>query len=123
VSRPALLADGPAADARAQLPEHEHAAFDRLAGAVLSSPTAQLGPLLRAQLPGTTGVRWLHQENLPPTTRPAQLGSAHWLSLFSCWSSAQRAPAAGGPGARTAGGRPSAHGHAPGAMAVPRWGQ
>ena len=123
MSRPSPIAHGPAADARATLPEHEHAAFDRLAGAVLASPSAPLGPLLRAQLAGTTGVRWLRQENLPPTTRPGQLSSAHWLSLFSCWTSAHRAPAAGGPGRRRAGGRPSSHGHAPGAMAVPRWGQ
>ena len=121
MSRP--LPDGPAADARATLPEHEHAAFDRLAGAVLASPSAPLGPLLRAQLPGTTGVRWLRQENLPPTARPGGLTSAHWLSLFACWSGAHRAPGGGGPGPRRAGGRPSSHGHAPGAMAVPRWGQ
>ena len=97
MSRPAPIADGPAADARATLPDHEHAAFDRLAGAVLASPSAPLGPLLRAQLPGTTGVRWLRQEDLPPTTRPGRLTSAHWLSLFTCWSAAHRAPTAGGP--------------------------
>jgi hypothetical protein len=123
MSRPAPVADGPAADARATLPEQEQVAFDRLVGAVLASRAAPLGPLLRAQLPGTTGVRWLRQENLAPTTRPGQLTSAHWLSLFTTWSAAHRAPAAGGPGTRRAGGRPSAHGHAPGAMAVPRWGQ
>ena len=123
MSRPAPIADGPAADARATLPEHEHAAFDRLAGAVLASPSAPLGPLLRAHLPGTTGVRWLRQEELPPTIRPGRLTSAHWLSLFACWSAAHRAPTAGGPGSRRAGGRPSAHGHAPGAAAIPRWGQ
>ena len=123
MSRPAPIADGPAADARATLPDHEHASFDRLAGAVLASPSAPLGPLLRAQLPGTTGVRWLRQEDLPPTTRPGRLTSAQWLSLFTCWSAAHRAPTAGGPGPRRAGGRPSAHGHAPGAAAIPRWGQ
>ena len=123
MSRPAPIADGPAADARAALPAHEHAAFDRLAAALLASPSAPLGPLLRAQLPGTTGVRWLRQENLPPTTRPGRLTSAHWRSLFACWSAAHRVPAAGGPGPLRAGGRPSTHGHAPGAMAVPRWGQ
>ena len=41
MSRPAPIADGPAADARATLPEPEHAAFDRLAGAVLASPSAR----------------------------------------------------------------------------------
>ena len=123
MSRPAPVPDGPAADARATLPEPEHAAFDRLAGAVLASPSAPLGPLLRAQLPGTTGVRWLRQEGLPPTARPGGLTSAHWLSLFACWSAAHSAAAAGGPGPRRAGGRPSAHGHAPGAPGRPRWGQ
>jgi hypothetical protein len=123
VSRPAPIADGPAADARASLPVSEHAAFDRFAGAVLATPSAPLGPLLRAQLPGTTGVRWLRQEELPPTTRPGGLTSAHWLSLFTCWSAAQPAPGAGGRGPRRAAGRPATHGHAPGAMAVPRWGQ
>jgi hypothetical protein len=124
VSRPAPVPHSAVvAEARASLPEHDHVAFDRLAGAVLSSPTAPLGPLLRAQLPGTAGVRWLRQEQLPPTTRPTQLSGPHWRSLFACWSAVQRAPGAGGPGGRKAGGRPSAHGHAPGAMAVPRWGQ
>jgi hypothetical protein len=84
VSGPAQIPDGPVADARASLPAHDHPAFDRLAGAVLSSPTAPLGALLRAQLPGTAGVRWLSQENLPATTRPTRLSSDDWLSLFSC---------------------------------------
>jgi hypothetical protein len=122
LSRPMPL-DGPAADARATLPEPDAAAFDRLAHAVLASPTAPLGPLLRAQLPGTAGVRWLRQENLPPTARPNQLTSGHWISLFSCWTGISRAPSTGGPGGRKVRGRPSAHGHAPGAAAIPRWGQ
>src|SRR3954469_16521304 len=103
MSHPAPIADGPAANARALLPEHEQTAFDRLAGAVLASPSAPLGPLLRAQLPGTAGVRWLRQENVASTTRPGGLTSAHWLSLFACWSAAHRAPASGGPGSRRAG--------------------
>jgi hypothetical protein len=89
---------------------------------LLASPTAPLGALLRAQLPGTTGVRWLRQENLPTTTRPTALTSAQWLSLFECWSSAHRAPSPGKVG-RGKAGRPSTHGHAPGSMAKPRWGQ
>jgi hypothetical protein len=120
VSRP--LPD-PAATARAGLPESEAAAFDRLAAAVLASAHAPLGPVLRAQLPGTAGVRWLRQEDLPPTARAATLTAAHWLSLYRCWSAEHRAPASGGPGARRTGGRPSAHGHAPGALSIPRWGQ
>jgi hypothetical protein len=123
MSHPTPIADGPAADARATLPDQEHAAFDRLAGAVLASPSAPLGPLLRAQLPGTTGVRWLRQESLPSTARPGGLTSAHWLSLFAVWSSAHQAPTGSGPGARRSGGRPSTHGHASGAGGRPRWGQ
>jgi hypothetical protein len=111
-----------ATTARGTLPEADVPAFDRLAGSVLASPTAPLGPLLRAQLPGTAGVRWLRQENLPPTTRPTVLTSAQWLSLYECWSRVHRAPGPGRPGNRRVG-RPLTHGHAPGAMAVPRWGQ
>ena len=123
MSRPAPTSHGPAADARATLTGADAAAFDRLAHALLASPSAPLGGLLRAQLPGTTGVRWLRQENLPPTTRPSGLTSGQWLSLFGCWRSASRAPSGGGAAGRTKGGRPSTHGHAPGATAIPRWGQ
>jgi hypothetical protein len=119
VSRP--LSDAAAA-ARGTLTDADAAGFDRLAGALLASPSAPLGPLLRAQLPGTAGVRWLRQENLSPTTRPTALTSAQWLSLHECWRSVHRAPGAGRPG-RGPAGRPATHGHAPGAMAVPRWGQ
>jgi hypothetical protein len=121
MSRPPLFSDGATA-ARSSLSETETAAFDRLAGAVLASSTAPLGALLRAQLPGTAGVHWLRQEGLPPTTRPTALTPAQWLSLYACWSSASRAPGPGTPGGRR-GGRPSTHGHAPGAAAIPRWGQ
>lgn len=111
-----------AATARGTLPESDTAAFDRLVAALMASPSAPLGATLRSQLPGTAGVRWLRQEDLPPTTRPTALTSTQWLALFECWSSVHRAPASGRPG-RGRGGRPSTHGHAPGAMAVPRWGQ
>jgi hypothetical protein len=121
VSRPVHLSDGPAAEARSALPENEARAFERLAAAVLASPSAPLGPLLRAELPGTAGVRWLRQEGLPPTTRPTTLTAAQWLSLYRCWSSTAPAPGAGVPrGGRR--GRPATHGHAPGAQAIPRWG-
>jgi len=123
LSRPAHLPVGPAADARATLDEHDHDRFDRLAGAVLASSSAPLGPLLRAQLPGTAGVRWLNQEQLAPTTRAGELTAEQWLSLFTVWSSAHQAPTSGGPGARRSGGRPSTHGHASGAGGRPRWGQ
>ena len=108
MSRPTL--DGAAAEARSTLPEPQAAAFDRLAGAVLASPAAPLGALLRAQLPGTAGVRWLRQEQLPPTTRPSALTAAHWLSLYECWSSVHRAPGPRGrrprPGPGPLGGPP-----------------
>lgn len=117
MSRPSPMSDG----ARAALSDADAAGFDRLAGAVLSSPAAPLGAVLRAQLPGTGGVRWLRQEGLSPTARATALTTEQWLSLYRCWAATDRAP-----GARTTGGRrgvrPSTHGHAPGAMAVPRWG-
>jgi hypothetical protein len=122
VSRPSPISDGPAATARTSLPESETASFDRLAGAVLASAGAPLGALLRAQLPGTAGVRWLRQEGLPPTTRPTALTPTQWLSLHECWTRAHRAPGPRAAGGRRAG-RPSTHGHAPGAAAIPRWGQ
>ncbi len=122
MSRPSPISDGPAAAARTSLPDSATAAFDRLAGAVLASPGAPLGALLRSQLPGTTGARWLRQEGLPPTTRPAALTPAQWLSLYECWSSAHRAPGPHAAGGRRAT-RPATHGHAPGATAIPRWGQ
>ncbi len=123
MSRPHRTLDGAAADARAQLPESEAAAFDRLASAVLALPGAALGATLRAQLPGTAGIRWLHHEGLPATARAAALTTDQWLSLYRCWCSTRHAPVAGAPAGR-GGGRPnSAHGHAPGAKAVPRWGQ
>jgi hypothetical protein len=122
VSRPSRIGDGPAAAARSFLPEAETAAFDRLAGAVLTSSTAPLGAVLRAQLPGTAGVRWLRQEGLSPTTRPTALTPAQWLSLHECATQAHRAPGPGGRADRQ-NGRPSTHGHAPGASAIPRWGQ
>ena len=112
-----------AAAARAALSDADGAAFDRLTAAVIASAGAPLGPVLRAQLPGTAGVRWLRQEGLLPTARPAALSAEHWLSLYRCWSSEHRAPGSGGPGVRRIGGRPSAHGHAPGAQSIPRWGQ
>lgn len=121
MSRPTPAQAVPAADARAALPESDSLAFDRLCAALLASASAPLGALLRAQLPGTAGVRWLRQENLPPTTRPAALTSSQWLSLFECWSRTAPAPGPGAPG-RGRAGRPSTHGHAPGATAIPRWG-
>ncbi|MBB3086584.1 hypothetical protein [Geodermatophilus sabuli] len=122
MSRPHRPLDGAAATARATLPEPEAAAFDRLASAVLALPGAALGGTLRAQLPGTAGIRWLRQEGLPPTARVSALTVDQWLSLYRCWCSTRHAPTAGAPA--RGGGRPNtAHGHAPGAMAVPRWGQ
>jgi hypothetical protein len=84
MSRPTPVTGGATA-ARSSLPDADTAGFDRLAGAVLTSPGAPLGAVLRAQLPGTAGVRWLRQEELPPTTRPASLTADQWLSLYECW--------------------------------------
>ncbi|RBY80577.1 hypothetical protein DQ238_08320 [Geodermatophilus sp. TF02-6] len=123
MSRPHRTLDGAPTTARAALPEAEAAAFDRLAGAVLARPGAALGAVLRATLPGTAGVRWLRTAGLPPTARPADLTTEQWLSLYRCWSGAGHAPSPGAPGGRGHGSpaHPSAHGHAPGAMAIPRW--
>jgi hypothetical protein len=121
VSRPVRPLSPAATAARAGLPADDAADFDRLASAVLASPTAALGAVLRSQLPGTAGVRWLRTAGLPHTTRAAALTEEQWSSLFRCWRSTAPAPSAGGPAGRRVGGRPSAHGHAPGALAAPRW--
>jgi hypothetical protein len=122
VSRPVRPLGAAATAARATLPASDAAAFDRLASAVCASPGAALGAVLRAQLPGPAGVRWLRTAGLPPTARASALTPEQWLSLYSCWSRDSSAPhrshARGGTLQR---GRPSAHGHAPGAMAAPRW--
>ena len=52
----------------------------------------------------------------------ATLTAERWLSLFRCWRSVAPAPGATGADRRRSGGRPSTHGHAPGAVAIPRWG-
>ena len=122
MSRPSAMSDGAAGGARAALPDVDAARFDRLAAAVLSSPSAPLGAVLRAQFPGTAGVRWLRQEGLPPTARATALTTEQWLSLYRCWAATDRVPGARASGGRR-GVRPSTHGHAPGAVAVPRWGQ
>ena len=125
MSRPTPAEDGPAAQARAQLPEEDRAGFDRLVHAVLASPGAAkqpaLGAVLRSQLPGTAGVRWLHAEGLSPTARASALTAEHWLALHAAWLTHQQTPKAGG---RANGHGPKAdsrHGHAPGAQAAPRW--
>jgi hypothetical protein len=123
MSRPTPVSTGAAGTARAALPDTDAPSFDRLAGALLASPGAPLGAVLRAQLPGTTGIRWLRSEGLPPTARPSALTAEQWLSLHRTWSAAGRVPGHRAPGGRRSGGRPSAHGHAPGAIAAPRWGQ
>jgi hypothetical protein len=120
MSRAPRPLDGAAAEARATLAEPDAARFDRLAGTVLGSPGAVLGPALRAALPGTAGIRWLHAEGLAPTARGSALTVEQWLSLFAAWSDSTAAPSAGGRAGRR-GGRPSAQGHAPGAKAAPRW--
>jgi hypothetical protein len=108
--------------ARATLSADDAPAFDRLASSVLASPSAALGAALRAQLPGMAGVRWLRTAGLPPTARAGSLTAEQWLSLYRCrkdLSAPHRSHARGGTLQR--GPRPSAHGHAPGALAAPRW--
>jgi hypothetical protein len=112
--------DGAAAEARATLSPEDAVGFERLAGTVLASPGAVLGPALRSALPGTAGIRWLHGAGLAPTARASALTAEQWLSLFAAWSASTGTPSSGGP-SRGNGGRPSAHGHAPGAKAAPRW--
>jgi hypothetical protein len=119
LSRPHRALDGAPATARAALPETEAADFDRLAHAVLARPGAALGAALRAVLPGTAGARWLRSAGLPPTVRTTDLTAEQWLSLHRCCAEVGRTPVPGAAGGR--GGRPSSHGHAPGAMAAPRW--
>lgn len=121
MSRPFRPLDGAAATARTELPETDQPAFDQLAHAVLGSVTAPLGAVLRGRLPGTAGVQWLRREGLAPTAKPADLTSAQWLSLFRCWAGSRPHRKGASAAARPAGGRPSTHGHAPGAQAAPRW--
>jgi hypothetical protein len=124
MSRP-IPADGPAAEARAQLPEEDRAGFDRLVHAVLSAPGATkqpaLGAVLRSQLPGTAGVRWLHAEGLSPMSRASELTAQHWLSLHTAWLAHDSTPKSGGRSGAHGPRTDSRHGHAPGAQAAPRW--
>jgi hypothetical protein len=119
LSRPHRNLDGAPATACAVLPETEAADLDRLARAVLARPGAALGAVLRAVLPGTAGARWLRSEGLPPTARAIDLTADQWLSLHRCCAAAGHVPGPAPTGGRS--GRPSAHGHAPGALAAPRW--
>ena len=125
MSRPTPALTGPAGDARAQLPEEAHPGFDRLVHAILSSPGASkrpaLGAVLRSQLPGTAGVRWLHAEGLSPTSRATDLTAAHWLSLHAAWSTNDQAPRAGSRESAHGPRADSRHGHAAGAQAIPRY--
>ena len=120
MSRPLPALPAPAVQARDGLPAAEAAEFERLAHAVLSAPSSALGPVLRAQLPGGAGVRWLASAGLSPTAPVAALTPDLWLSLYRCWRTTGRVPS-GGPGGGGKRGRPAPHGHAPGAHAIPRW--
>jgi hypothetical protein len=124
MSRP-IPTDGPAAEARAQLPEDDQTGFDRLVHAVLSAPGATkqpaLGAVLRSQLPGTAGVRWLHAEGLSPMSRASDLTAEHWLSLHTAWLAHDSTPKSGGRSGAHGPRTDSRHGHAPGAQAAPRW--
>ncbi|MGY1743434.1 MULTISPECIES: hypothetical protein [unclassified Blastococcus] len=121
MSRPLHALPPAAAVARDGLPAADVADFERLVHGVVSAPSSALGPVLRAQLPGGAGVRWLASAGLPPSARVTDLTADQWLSLFRCRRSAGRVPSGGPGGGRRGGGRPATHGHAPGAMAIPRW--
>jgi len=109
-----------AATARETLPADQQEGFDRLAHAVGAASGKALGAVLRGQLPGVEGVRWLRSEGLPPTARAAGLTPGQWLSLHATWLRLESVPHGGG-GSRGRTGKPSTHGHAPGAQAAPRW--
>ncbi|SCX59573.1 hypothetical protein SAMN03159343_3959 [Klenkia marina] len=112
--------DSPAGTARATLPDEQRAGFDRLVHAVTAARGKALGAVLRGQLPGVEGVRWLRSEGLPPTVRAAALTPGQWLSLHATWLRLEGTPHAGVP--QRGGGKASTtHGHAPGAQAAPRW--
>ncbi|MCO7220724.1 hypothetical protein [Klenkia sp. PcliD-1-E] len=107
-----------AGTARATLPEDQREGFDRLAHAVTAGSGRALGAVLRGQLPGVEGVRWLRAEGLPPTARADALTPGQWLSLHATWLRLEDVPRAGR--ARAGGGKPTTRGHA-GAQAAPRW--
>ncbi len=121
MSRPVRSLSPAAAEARAALPADDAAAIDRLVPAVLAAPSAAPGAVLRSRLPGMAGVPWLGTAGLPPTTCAGETTPEQWSKDPAA---PHRSQARGGPqprGRRTGGGRPSAHGHAPGAQAAPRW--
>ncbi len=120
MSRPLRSLSPAATAARAGLAADEAVEFDRFASAVLASPTAALGAVLRARPPGMADVRWLRTAGLPPTGRATALTEEQWMKDPSA---PRRSQARGGTlqRGRKTGGRPSAHGHAPGALAAPRW--
>ena len=120
MSRPVPSPTGPAADARASLPADVRSGFDRLVHAVLSARRQPLGAVLRAQLPGTAGVRWLRTNGLPMTARPGDLTAEQWLSLHAEWLAHTPVPR-GGSRPEGAARADSRHGHAPGAQAIPRY--
>lgn len=111
-------ADSPAGTARATLPAEQHDGFDRLVHAVTAARGKALGAVLRGQLPGVEGVRWLRSEGLPPTARADALTPGQWLSLHATWLRLAETPHAGVP--RRGGGAASTRGHA-GTQAAPRW--
>ena len=86
----------------------------------MARPSALSGPAIeaRASLPDADSAAF---DRLAHAVL-ASLTPAQWRSLYECWCTASRAPGPGTPGGRR-GGRPSTHGHAPGAAAIPRWGQ
>ena len=66
-------------------------------------------------------ARWLLQERLSPTVRAAALTPEQWLSLYRCWQSVSPVNSGGAPAPRKSGRPSNAHGHGPGASAIPRY--
>ena len=99
---PCPVADGPAADARASLPEPS-----TRPSTGSPAPSSRRRPRRWARAP-RPAARHDRRPLAPPggvcrpPTRPDGLTSAHWLSLFACWSAAHPAPGAGGRGPRRA---------------------
>jgi hypothetical protein len=120
MSRPEPAPTDAAAQARATLPADAQPGFDKLVHAVLAAHRQPLGAVLRSQLPGTAGVRWLHTTGLGATARAGELTAEQWLSLHTEWLA--HAPVPRGGNRKTGPARAdSRHGHAPGAQAAPRW--
>ena len=114
--------DGPAAAARASLPESDGADSTGSPGPSSPRPAHRSAPCSAPSCPAPPASAG--SAGGAAADHPAgRAHTAQWLSLHRCWTSAHRAPGPAVPAGGRRGGRPSTHGHAPGAEAIPRWGQ